>query len=402
MSFAGAKEGVARTEVLTLGGQSLLDNIDALQRIDPGLARSLLSRFGDATRTRVLGYRDCALLTLAVLMAIGDAGDQLLTYLAAARRAGVTADEIADTVNLVADYAGAPRAVNAARILSDYLGAERAAALPNTTERVVSLRDHDTTVWDSGGTGTPMLLLHALSMDRRFWRSTWSTLASLGRVVAYDIRGHGYARGAPLTTDLDQLADDAIDVLDALGAPHADVYGASYGGAIAQKVALNSADRVRSLALIATASNCGGPDGELAARATAAERHGMEAQVAVSVIRWFHPETIALNSWPVRYARECVRRDSVQEWAAAWRAMSSLDVMERQHEITVPVVAIGGNEDRSSPASLMREQMTGFPDFQFVEIDGGTHMMGIEQPAALAQALRDFRLTVSARQALSG
>jgi 3-oxoadipate enol-lactonase len=310
-----------------------------------------LADFGESSRSRSLGFREYSMLTIAVLTVIGDTGDQLLTYLDAAKRHGVTAEEITDIVNLVGGYAGAPRAVNAVRVLAKYFGAERTTELPHTTERVVRLRDHDTMVWDSGGDGTPMLLLHVLSMDRRFWRKTWSTLAEVGRVIAYDIRGHGYARGAPLTTGLDQLAHDTIDILDALGVPHADVYGASYGGAIAQTVLLDYPHRVRSAALIATASDCGGPDGELAHRADAAEQHGIEAQVPSSIIRWFLPEMIAANGWAVRYARECVRRDSVAEWAAAWRAMASLNVIDRLPEISVPVIAIAGKQDLSAPPS---------------------------------------------------
>lgn len=386
---------VARHDIHTLGGDGLLANITALDSIDPAMTRTLLAGVAESSRSRTLGFREYAMLTIAVLTAIGDTGDQLLTYLDAAKRHGVTAEEITDIINLVGGYAGAPRAVNAARVLSEYLGTERGAELPHTTERALRLRDHDTMIWDSGGDGPPMLLLHVLSMDRRFWRKTWSRLADVGRVIAYDIRGHGHARGAPLTTGLDQLAHDALDVLDALDISEADVYGASYGGAIAQKVLLDHGTRVRSAALIATASNCGGPDGELAHRAVDAEQHGMEAQVPSSIIRWFLPETIAANGWAVRYARECVRRDSVAEWAAAWRAMASLNVIDRLPEISVPVIAVAGRQDRSAPPELMREQMATIPNLEFVVIDPGTHMMGMEQPAALAAVLRNFRLKIS-------
>ena len=43
----------------------------------------------------------------------------------------------------------------------------------------------------------------------------YSPLATAGRVIAYDIRNHGWARGAPLVRDLDHVADDADSLLDA-------------------------------------------------------------------------------------------------------------------------------------------------------------------------------------------
>src|ERR1700712_1412399 len=103
---------------------------------------------------------------------------------------------------------------------------------------IVSLRDHETTVIDNHSEGVPMLLLHALGLDHRFWRAVYPTIAGLGRVIAYDLRGHGRAQDAPLTMSMEQLAEDALEVLDRLRVPQADLVGASYGGAIAQHLAL--------------------------------------------------------------------------------------------------------------------------------------------------------------------
>lgn len=386
------REFVARHEAVMLAGPDMVDRIDALATVSPQLRRSLLEGFGGSLANRTISYRDWALLALAVLIAIGDTADQQRVYLDAALRHGATDDEITDVVNLVLAYAGAPRAVNAARALGDRLGALRTARQASTTETVVRLPDHDTLVLDSGGDGVPMLLIHALSMDRRFWREVWQELSGLGRVIAYDIRGHGFARGAPLTIDLDQLAEDAANLLDTLGIPAADVYGASYGGAIAQHLALAHPQKVRSLALIATASRS--PRHLLDARAAAAEQHGMEAQVPTSLLRWFLPETIATDGWAVRYARECIRRDSVEEWAAAWRAMARLDVLDRLGTLTAPAIAIAGQQDSSATPETMRQTADAFPGCRYVLVDPGTHMMALEQPEALAHELAQFRRSV--------
>lgn len=76
------------------------------------------------------------------------------------------------------------------------------------------------------------------------------------------------------------------------------------------------------------------------------EQHGMETQIAETLIRRFSPRTIAENGWAVRYARESVRRNRVQEWAAAWRATAELDVLDRLAEFDVPSVAIAGAPGR--------------------------------------------------------
>jgi len=372
----------------TYCGPGLRSKVDHVGRISPALQRHLAGT-APMLRNTTLGNREWGLVTMAMLIAIGDAPDQLRTYLDIAVAAGATNDEVIDVINQAAIYVGGPRAVNALRSLENALGAERDRLLPGVTESVVRVGDHDTVVWDNGGDGVPMLLMHCLSLDRRVWRDVYPQLASTGRVVAYDIRNHGSARGAPLVRDLDHVADDAAALLDALDIEQADVYGASYGGAIAQHLVLNHPDRVRSLALIATSPWC--PTDTLDARAADAEADGMDAQVAESLIRWFAPETIAENGWAVRYGREMIRKDSAAEWAASWRAMARLDVVDRLAEICVPTVAIAGQQDLSAIPEALQAIADGVDGCRYVLVDPGTHMMPMEQPDALAGVLLEFR-----------
>src|SRR5690606_14282977 len=55
---------------------------------------------------------------------------------------------------------------------------------------------------------------------------------------------------APLPYTLSDMAQDAVALLDALGIEQAHIVGASMGGAIAQLVAIDHPDRVRSLTLL--------------------------------------------------------------------------------------------------------------------------------------------------------
>jgi 3-oxoadipate enol-lactonase len=385
------RQAIAQHEAATLAPQ-LLDALERLGDQNPQLARFILDDgVGEVMGNTVLGYRDWAMLTLAVLVAIGDASDQLDVYVEAALRHGATEDEVLDVVNLACGYVGAPRAVNAARKLSSRLSANR-GSLPFRGEKIVDVSDHETMVLDTGGEGVPMLLIHVLGLDHRFWRAIIPQLAKHDRVIAYDLRGHGRARGAPLTTSLEQLAEDAQNILDGLGVKVADVYGSSYGGAIAQHLALVCPDRVRSLALIGTAARS--PREPLEARAAAAEAQGMDAQVAPSLTRWFLPETIAEDRWPVRYARACVRRAQVAEWSAAWRAMSKLDVLDRLRELDTPTLVLSGAQDLSTPPEAMRPIAEMLPHAQFVSINPGSHFMALEQPGAVAEALIGFRVRV--------
>jgi 3-oxoadipate enol-lactonase len=371
------------------------EQVHILGAINPRLSEAIdqVSRTGVSAGSNI-GPREWALYSMATLVALGDMPDQMNVYANAATQAGATDEEILDVINLASVYVGFPRAVNATRAIQKYLVQAREARLPNVKESIVSLGDHDTTVWDNGGEGVPILLVHALSMDHNYWREIYPKLASGRRVVAYDLRGHGRARGAPLTRDLEHLASDAKKLLDALNIERTDVYGASYGGAVAQYLAVAHPQSVRSMALLATSALGSVP--LLGQRADDAEENGMEAQVAKSIIRWFLPETIAANTWAVRYARDRVRRTRVADWAAAWRAMARLDVVEAAKQMTVPTLILSGVQDLSSTPEVMKWTADLYPNGEFVSLDPGTHFMPLEQPELVSDALLAFRRRVDA------
>ncbi|KAL2788218.1 Alpha/Beta hydrolase protein [Aspergillus keveii] len=367
-TIPGATMG--RHTAFQLAGQHMITNLERLESINPSSG---------------------AMFWKAVLTALGDCADQVEIYTEAALKHGATEDEILAVINHASSFAGTPRAVNTMRRIAGTLASARQFERPRET--VVRLRDHDTLIreYSPGAAGTPIILIHALSMDGRMFTEVAPSLTSAGRVITYDLRGHGYARGAPLTTSLDHLVDDLKQLVDILDIEKADVYGASYGGAVAQYFTLAHPSRVRSLCTMATSAQ-GHP--LLATRATRAEEGHMQELVAEAIIRWFLPETIALNPWFVRYARANVEQVRVEEWAAAWRAMAALDCLHRIPEISVPILVLAGKQDASATPEHMKPIYQESPNGTYVELDPGTHMMVMEQPEAVANALLNFRKVV--------
>jgi pimeloyl-ACP methyl ester carboxylesterase len=103
-----------------------------------------------------------------------------------------------------------------------------------------------------------IVLIHGAGNTMLSWdEELCERLAARGRfVVRYDMRGAGRAPAQEPFT-LRDLVSDATGVLDRLGLVHAHVVGVSLGGAVAQLLALDHADRVAALTLIA--STPGGP-----------------------------------------------------------------------------------------------------------------------------------------------
>jgi pimeloyl-ACP methyl ester carboxylesterase len=134
----------------------------------------------------------------------------------------------------------------------------RKASVSTVAERMIETNGVELCTEAFGDSGDPpILLVMGVGASMLWWEEGFCRmLADGGRfVVRYDHRDTGrsvtYERGRPGYTGSD-LIDDAAGVIDAYELPSAHIVGASAGGAFAQLLALDHADRVRSLALIST------------------------------------------------------------------------------------------------------------------------------------------------------
>ncbi len=115
------------------------------------------------------------------------------------------------------------------------------------------------------GDGEPVLLLAGNGRSAAYWPDEFCALLR-GRVIRYDYRDTGAStRGTHY--DLDELAADALAVLDAADVERAHLIGLSMGGFLTRRIALWHPDRVRTLSSILSTpdysvmlhSFCGGP-----------------------------------------------------------------------------------------------------------------------------------------------
>ncbi|WP_419668181.1 alpha/beta fold hydrolase [Streptomyces sp. 2-1] len=99
-------------------------------------------------------------------------------------------------------------------------------------------RDHVTlAVHDHGGKGTPLLLLHGAGRTLADWAAVAPLLARHHRVLAVDLRGHGFSPDG--TWRIPEVLADIEAVLDSHGIPGALPVGHSLGGMLAVRYALD-------------------------------------------------------------------------------------------------------------------------------------------------------------------
>lgn len=206
---------------------------------------------------------------------------------------------------------------------------------------------------DTGGDGTPMLLVHGFCADLESWMFNMSAIADARRVIALDLPGHGASSkdvgdGSPLF-----FVETLRHFLDALGIDRAHIVGHSLGGAIAIAYALDHPDATASLGLISPAGL--GPDinGEFLAQLIAADKR-RGARLALSQLV---ADTELVSRDMIETFLRYKRTDGVPE-ALATIAAASFDGDRQRHifaerigEVVAPILCVLGEEDRVIPAS---------------------------------------------------
>jgi 3-oxoadipate enol-lactonase len=228
------------------------------------------------------------------------------------------------------------------------------------------------------GEGPDLVLLHPVGLDHTFWPSLTEAASRTHRVLALDLRGHGASSKASPGTSLEDFADDVYAAIARYGRGPAIVLGLSFGGMLAQVLALRHPKAVAALVL----SGCTGgfaPEVRpvLRERGLTAEREGMDAIVQATIERWFTP---AFRADPqVERVRERLRANDVASWSAAWQAISTFDALPRLAEIAVPTLVIAGEVDAATPIAAANRLAESIRRARFEILPAAPHMMQIER-----------------------
>lgn len=239
---------------------------------------------------------------------------------------------------------------------------------------------------DGGQAGRPVVFANSLGTDLRLWDAVLPLLPDDLRLVRYDKRGHGLSDlgGA---VGIDDLAQDAIALIEALDLPPVVFIGLSIGGLIAQRVAALRPDLVRALVLSNTAAQIGTRD-SWNARIAAVGAGGIDTIADAVMERWFAPEFRASSQ--VRPWRNMLTRTPVAGYAAACAALASADLTAQTSDLRLPTLVIAGACDGATPPDLVRATAGLIAGAAFDVIQGAGHLPPVETPVAFAALLTPF------------
>jgi 3-oxoadipate enol-lactonase len=243
-----------------------------------------------------------------------------------------------------------------------------------------------------GAPGEPVLMIMGLGASSRLWYRLLPWVARQHRVILFDNRGTGSSAPVRSRLTMRALADDTRSVLDAAGVETAHVLGASMGGMIAQHLALEHRDRVRSLVLACTTAGgrSGAPNWRLLATAALRPVLGSRRTFPLVAPALYAPAT--LQERPERLREDLERRiedgTSALTVYAQMGAIAGHDTRSRLGRLKgLPTLVLHGREDSLVPPDRGRELATLIPGARLELIPSCGHILTTDAESESAAAI---------------
>ncbi|MGG7565913.1 3-oxoadipate enol-lactonase [Rhodovulum sp. DZ06] len=237
--------------------------------------------------------------------------------------------------------------------------------------------------------GAPVLFANSLGTDFRVWDALIPRLPAGLRIIRFDKRGHGLSEAPEPPYGMQELVHDAAAVLDHLKVKDAVVVGLSIGGLIAQGLAAERPDLVKAMVLMDTAAKIGTED-MWNARIDQVQAQGIASMAEGILERWFARAFREEKPGELAMWRAMLTRTTVEGYAGCCGAIRDCDLMESTSRLTLPTLAMGGDEDGSTPPDLVRETANLVLGARFELIRGAGHLPCVEKPGETAALISAF------------
>jgi pimeloyl-ACP methyl ester carboxylesterase len=246
------------------------------------------------------------------------------------------------------------------------------------------------------GDGEPLLLIPGLGCSIEIYRANTPALARCFRVIVFDPRGAGRSASPETGYTMRAYADDAAAVLADAGVASAHVLGTSFGGMVAQNLALVHPRVVRRLVLACTtpggSAHVPPPAANIATFLAAGELtdpaastrmryplHYSDAYIAA------HDDEIVAHSIATSHLGPTPRGRAGQ-----LEAVATHDVYARLPGIVSPALIAHGDEDGVIPFDNARTLAARIPGARLAAFAGAKHLFFVECAQEFNEAVIDF------------
>ena len=245
-----------------------------------------------------------------------------------------------------------------------------------------------------GSTGETIAFSHGLLWSTELFAAQIAALRGRYRCIAWDHRGQGKsAADHRETIGMELVWQDAVLLLEALGAGPVHFCGLSMGGFVGMRMAARRPDLVRSLVLVETSSD---PEPiENIAR----------YRLLTKVVRLLGTWAVRNRIGPIMLGKttltERTRHSEVQGFLEimsrrrdVWRAVNGVidraGIHDELSRVTAPTVVIVGDEDVATPRSKSDKIASAIAHAKVVTIPRAGHSSSVENPEAVTSAIESF------------
>lgn len=249
--------------------------------------------------------------------------------------------------------------------------------------------------YETAGTGSSLVLVHAGICDSRMWDQQFEYFAESYQVFRYDMRGFGQSKAidAPYAHRYDLRT-----LFDHWGIAQAHLIGCSFGGTNALDFVLDYPALVNRLVIVGSTPSGYQPTsaliGDLEAVDALLEAGDFERAAELEVQIWVDgPQRTPEQVDPVvRQRVHAMNMIALRNEVLDLGEPQPLEppAAERLADIKVPTLLMAGALDQPRTLAAIDWMATVIPDTQKVLIDGTAHLPNLEQPARFNQLVHTF------------
>ncbi|MCH0561185.1 alpha/beta fold hydrolase [Streptomyces sp. MUM 16J] len=252
--------------------------------------------------------------------------------------------------------------------------------------------------YQRSGSGDPVLMIMGSGASGRAWtmHQTPALNAAGYETITFENRGIAPSDCPGGKYSIDDMTADTVGLIESLGIGPCHIVGTSMGAMIAQELAVDRPDLVRSAVLIATRAR----SDALRRAQSAADRALRESGVVLppsyealrTVLEMMSPATLNNDSAAANWL-EIFELSGGREHTAGgqdWVTESMTDRREELRKVTAPCRAIAFADDLICPPHLVTEVADAIPGCDLVEIADCGHLGYLERPDAVNAAIIEF------------
>ncbi len=242
------------------------------------------------------------------------------------------------------------------------------------------------------GDGPPLLLVAGMGGTANYWEEQVRFFSPRYTVLTYDQRGTGRSDHSPVA-GIEQLRDDLLALLDAIGFAAVDLIGHSTGGNIAQIIAIENPERLAKLVIYASTTHGDHYRSKVwRVRRSILEQLGPELYGDMSSLMLYPPRWIVENAEKLerQQAAQMKMLAPVEVMTSRIEAVQKFDRRDQLGRISTPTLVICSKDDSQTPAYFSEALAAKIPTAQLTLMEYGGHACSRTMPQEFNKRVLEF------------